>query len=147
VLARLKDQREAVARIVGRIAQASPARRGVALRQLAILAGLRDLEDLVRQEVKKVPVLDSILDNKILGPPYKRGLKQGLEEGLEKGLKKGREEGKLEGERLVLMRQIEKRFGTIPAATRRRLDRLTTAQMEEAALRLLDAARLDEIFG
>ena len=102
-----------------------------------------------------MPVLDSILDNKVLGPPFKRGLKQGMEEGLEKGLEKGlvrgrvegREEGLLQGERLVLTRLVEKRFGRIPVSARRRLDRLTSTETEEAALRLLDAARLEEIFG
>jgi hypothetical protein len=63
-----------------------------------ILAGLRHLEETVEQEARKMPILNDILDHKVLGRQYKRGLK----------------EGELKGELTVLRRQIEKRFGAMP---------------------------------
>jgi hypothetical protein len=42
--------------------------------QLLILAGLRRLEETVEREIEKMPVYIDLLENKVLGPPFKRGL-------------------------------------------------------------------------
>src|SRR2546426_4034897 len=73
ILARLRDHRDAVRRIVERIAGLSAAERQTALAQLLILAGLRHLEIAVEQEARKMPLLNDILDNKVLGREFKRG--------------------------------------------------------------------------
>ena len=95
ILARLRDHKDAVRRIVERIAGLVAAERETALGQLLILAGLRHLEETVEREARKMPILDDILDNKVLGREFKRGLQ--------------------EGELTVLRRLIEKRFGAIPS--------------------------------
>jgi hypothetical protein len=57
----------------------------------------------------------------VLGREYKRGLQQ--------------------GELTVLRRQIEKRFGAIPAWAEERLSSHSAAELEALSVRLLDANR------
>ena len=54
-----------------------PAERETAMGQLLILAGLRHLEDTVEQEARKMPIYIDILENKVLGRGYKRGMQEG----------------------------------------------------------------------
>ena len=45
------------------------------------------------------------------------------------------------------MRMIEKRFGSTPPWARERLLAMSGSEVEETALRLLDVASLNELFG
>ena len=146
VLGRLRNQREAVQLIVARIAAVEAPERELLLRQLLILAGLRRLEEVVEGEAKKMPILESILDNRVLGREYKRGLKEGKEEGKEEGKHEGRAEGRHEGERKVISRQIERRFGPLSESATQKLAAMQEAQLGDLSLRLLDAQSLDELF-
>jgi hypothetical protein len=56
ILARLRDHKEAVRKIVERIAGLAAAERETALAQLMILAGLRHLSRTVEQERRKMPI-------------------------------------------------------------------------------------------
>jgi hypothetical protein len=127
VLMRLGDRRAAVRRILERIAESEPGRRGIALREFTILAGLRHLREIIQEETKTMPILDDIMDHDILGPAIRQG--------------------RMEGELTVVMRQIEKRFGPVPAWARQRLEAMSAPEVEETALRLLDAASLEELLG
>jgi uncharacterized protein DUF4351 len=129
ILARLRDHREAVRKIVGRIAGLAAAERETALGQLLILAGLRHLEETVEQEARKMPIHIDIMDNKVLGREFKRGL----------------QEGELKGELTVLRRLIEKRFGIMPRWAEERLAGRTTTELEELSERLLDAQSIEEL--
>jgi hypothetical protein len=127
VLAWVNNQREAVRRIPGRIAEVEPAERGRALTGLTMLAGLRKLEEVIEQEASQMPLLDDILDNKVLGREFKRGLH--------------------DGEMTVLVRLAEKRFGPLSTALRERLAEMSIPELEAAALRLLDARSVEELLG
>ena len=129
ILARLRDDKTAVRKIVRRIADLPASDRDTALSQLLILAGLRRLEETVAEEARKMPIFIDILENKVLGPPYKRGL----------------EEGELEGERKVLRRQIEKRFGPIPGWAEERLASRSAAELEDLSVRVLDAQSMEDL--
>jgi predicted transposase YdaD len=136
VLMRLRgDRRAAVREILERIAEIDPDRRQVALREFVILAGLRSLREIIREETKTMPILDDIMEHDILGPAIRQGLEQGLQQGLVKG------------EQTVVIRLIEKRFGAIPAWARQRLEAMSAPEVEETALRLLDARSLEELLG
>jgi predicted transposase YdaD len=139
VLARLSDQREAVKRILIGIAACEPPRRQAALDELMLLAGLRELAPVIRQEAEQMPILDDIMDHAVLGPERRRGIQIGIEQ--------GREQGREEGERKIVLRQIAKRFGPVPAAARKRIEALSAPKLERIALRLLDAHSLDELLG
>ncbi len=63
-------------------------------------------------------------------------------EGLEKGLEKGREEGRRE----LLLEQIERRFGPLPAATVKRVRSLASPEeLSRLAARVLDASSLGDL--
>ena len=94
ILARLRDHKEAVRKIVGKIAGLAAAEREAAFSQLLILAGLRRLEETVAREIREMPVYIDLLENKVLGPAFRRG------------------------ELTVLRRLIEKRFGAMPSVCR-----------------------------
>jgi len=100
---------------------------------LLILAGLRRLEDVVEQEVRKMPVLIDILDNKVLGREFKRGLEE------------GKIEGKVEGELTALRRLLEKRFGNLPAWVDDRLVGRSAAELVELIVRAIDAPTLEDL--
>jgi hypothetical protein len=121
ILARLRDYKDAVRRIVEKIAGLTPAERETALGRLMILAGLRHLEETVEQEARKMPILNDILDHKVLGREFKRG------------------------ELTVLRRQIEKRFGAIPSWAEGRLAGRSAAELEELGVRVLDAESIEDL--
>jgi hypothetical protein len=122
VLTKVHDQRATV-NILGRIAAQDPAERDRAFAGFMILAGLRNLEEVIEREVSKMPILGDIMDHKVLGREFKRG------------------------ELAVLIRQAEKRFGSIPAGIRQKLTGMSIPELESAALRLLDARNVEEFLG
>jgi hypothetical protein len=121
LLARLRDHREAIRRIVARIAGLAAAERENALGQLLILAGLRHFEGTVEEEARKMPVFIDILENQVLGREFKRG------------------------ELTVLRRQIEKRFGTIPSWAEERLTSRSPAELEELSVRIFDVQSMEDL--
>ena len=137
ILARLRDRREAVERVLTKIAQAGEAERQAGLYRLLILSGLRRLEEFVEQEARTMPILNDILENKVLGREFKRGLQE------------GREEGRQEGARIeamtVLRRLIERRFGATPAWAEQRLEAASVPELEELTLRLLESRSVEEL--
>src|ERR1700678_2224196 len=137
ILARLRDHKEAVRKIVGKIAALAAAEREAAFSQLLILAGLRRLEETVATEIQKMPVYIDLLENKVLGPAFRRGL--------EEGELKGKLEGELEGELKILRRQIEKRFGPIPKWATERLAARSAAELEVLSVRILEGANIEAL--
>jgi len=125
VLARLRDGREAVHKIVGRIAGLAPAERDAALDQLLILAGLRDLEEPLEQETQKMPITIDLMKNKVIAREYRRGVQ--------------------EGESTLLRRLIEKRFGALPAWAEEKLASRSTSEIEDLGVRVLDAQSLEDL--
>ena len=67
---------------------------------------------------------------------------EGRQEGRQEGLQKGR----LEGERVLLQKQLERRFGALPPWVSERLAQATPEQLEAWGLDLLDAADLGALF-
>jgi hypothetical protein len=129
ILARLGDKREAVRHIVEKAARLdSPARRA-ALEQLSILAGLRKLAPLVKEEVSRMPITEDILKHEIIGPAYRQGRQEGLQE----------------GEMRILRRQLVTRFGQIPAWLDDRLKHCPTSDLEEFSDRVLSAQSLEDL--
>ena len=74
-----------------------------------------------------------------LGQAEARGMERGLEKGLEQGIARGRKEGLAQGTetatqqavermRRVVFRQIEQRFGSVPAKVRRRVEAIDSLE-------------------
>jgi hypothetical protein len=130
VLTRLGERLEGVRRILERIAAGPRGERDEALAELFIVAGLRRMEDEARREARKMPVLNDIMDNKVIGPAIRQGLRQ----------------GRVEGQVEMLLSQIEKRFGRVAPDISLRISALKPAQLKRAGLRLLDAQRIEDLF-
>ena len=77
-----------------------------------------------------MPVLNSLLDHKVLGREFKKGLEQ----------------GEAIGEAKLLRRQLEHRFKKLPKWLDAKLADATPAQIEEWGKRLLDENSLAAIF-
>jgi hypothetical protein len=126
ILTRLRDQRGAIDEIVRKIAGLQETQRERALQQLFVLAGLRGLEEAVEEGIRRMPTLNEIiLNNKVLGREYKRGL--------------------AEGELRVVRRLAEKRFGAIPRWAEERLGSCSAEELEALSVRVLDAQSLEEL--
>jgi hypothetical protein len=130
LLTKIGDQLKGVRRILERIATGPPGARDEALAELFIFAGLRNIEVEARREAKKMPILNDIMDNRVIGPAIRKGLRQ----------------GRVEGQVEILRKQIQKRFGSIPPAVAQRIAALKPAQLNRVAVRLLDAQRIEDLF-
>jgi hypothetical protein len=84
---------------------------------------------MVEREARKMPIFIDILENKVLGREYKRGL----------------QEGRQEGELTVLRRLIAKRFGPMPNWAEERLAGRSPAELEELSVRVLDAQSIEDL--
>ncbi len=126
ILTRLSDYRDAARRIVKRIASVERSERDQWLAQLMILAAMRRLEIVIREEAQELPIDIDIRDNLVLGPMFRKA-----------------EE---DGEKTVLRRQMAKRFGNLPLWVDEKLAAMNTTQLEELADRVLDAVSLEDLF-
>jgi hypothetical protein len=133
ILAQLRDDKEAVHRILERIARLAMTERETALAQLMILAGLRHLAGAVEEETRKMPIDLDIRDHEVIGPWIIEAEQKGIEQGLRAG------------ELTVLRRQIEKRFGALPSWAREKLASMPPSELEDLSERVLDAASLDDL--
>ena len=86
-----------------------------------------------------MPVLNSLLDHKVLGREFKKGFEQGRNE--------GEATGEARGEAKLLRRQLEYRFKKLPKWVTDKLHTATPAQLEEWQERLLENKSLAAIFG
>jgi flagellar biosynthesis/type III secretory pathway protein FliH len=109
-----------------------------------------------------MPVFEDILENKVLGREFKRGLvegyrqglqvgmqkgvQKGLQVGMQKGFQKGLQEGVQKGELNLIRRLITKRFGRISPSVDKRLARMMPPELESLAERLLEANTLNDLF-
>ena len=123
VPARVSEPRAAVKKVLSSIAAADASRRARALAGFLTLAGLRRLEETIEREARRMPLLDDIMDNRVLGREYRRG------------------------EAAVVARLIEKRFGNVPAELRERLAEMSAAGIEAVGLRVLEAGRVEDLLG
>ncbi len=139
ILGRFSDRTTAVRRVLSRIAESEPGARAGALAELTILARLRKLVPLLERETERMPILEDIMEHEIIGRERKRGMVIGREEGLQ--------EGREEGERTLILRLIEKRFGTVPASARARIEAMKAPELATIADRLLKAESLAELLG
>ena len=88
------------------------------------------IEAEVEEEIKSAGS-ESLLEHKVLGREFKKGLEQ----------------GRNEGEAKLLRRQLECRFKKLPKWVAGKLAAATPAQLEEWGIRLLDEKSLRAIFG
>ena len=77
---------------------------------------------------------------------YAKGMRQGLFRGVRKGVKEGRNKGVIDGMRRVILRQMKQRFGPVPVALQRRVERIAdTRALDRIAAGLLKADDLAQL--
>jgi predicted transposase YdaD len=145
ILTRWDDSREAVRRIVAKLAVLPLPERDEAMKQLLILSGLRGLEEVVMQETSKMPVLKDIRQHKVLGPEFERATQEGVQQGLQQGVQQGVQQGAHQEASKLLRRLIQKRFGALPVWAEQRIANRSLAELEELTLRVLNVHSLEEL--
>ncbi|MBF0416013.1 MAG: DUF4351 domain-containing protein [Magnetococcales bacterium] len=130
ILCRMPDERGTIRKILSRIANLGPKAKVDTLEQLVILAGLRKLESVISEEVKEMAISVNVMENDFLKDLFM----------------KGRWEGRQEGESALLTRQLQRRFGTLPAWANEKISQADLSSLEEWSLRIFDAKSLDEVF-
>jgi len=81
-----------------------------------------------------------------LAQGMQQGMRQGMQQGIQQGMLRGVAQGMTQGEQTLLLRQLHRRFGELPEATRQRLEQASTDELETWADRVLDAKTLAEVF-
>ncbi len=135
VLTRFSGRPADVRQILNRIAEAPPDRRKAAVAELMILAGLRQFGSIIEEEIKKMPIVIDLNTHTVFGPHYRRGLKEGIEEGVGQGIRQN------------LTSLITHRFGKIPARYARRLNAMSSPELQALSDRLFSAETISELFG
>ncbi len=138
--------RATVQYILARIANLSGTAQTEALTTLLILAGLRHLQPLVREETQQMAIILDIENNPFLRDIFEEGRQEGHQEGHQEGRQECRQEGQIEGERVLVRRQLARRFGVLPAWAEQHIAAADTTALEQWGLRLLDATSLEEVF-
>lgn len=75
-----------------------------------------------------------------------QGLQAGLQKGRQTGLQEGLQKGRQEGLQAVLTRQLQKRFGELPAPVLTQIEAADVGQLERWADRVLDAGSFADVF-
>ncbi len=66
--------------------------------------------------------------------------------GIKKGIEQGIEQGIAQGEAKILLQQLAKRFGPLPAWANEKISQANINQLEHWSLQILDAPSLDAVF-
>lgn len=84
-----------------------------------------------------------------LGQAEARGIEKGIEKGIERGKREGREEGMAQAVgrmQRVVLRQIEQRFGAVPAKVRRKIEAIDSLEpLADLAERVLVVEAVGEL--
>ncbi|MGH9801428.1 MAG: DUF4351 domain-containing protein [Blastocatellia bacterium] len=141
VLAVLLDegnQPKSVKRIVQELGKLPESEQMDWFEKLMILSGIRGVEQLVQEEAHKMGISLDIRDNLF----YKEAFAAGTEDGRQLGIQQGIQQG----ESTILSKLIERRFGSLPQWAREQIEQADLTALEAIGLRLLDAARLEDVF-
>jgi len=126
ILARYSNKMETIGRILSRIAKLEKSEAERVFSKLAIIAGLRRLEDAVKKEARQLPILDDIMDHQIIGPAIRQG--------------------QIEGTLDILREQITDRFGAPSPESEERLAKMSVAELKGLGVRLMHVKSLTELF-
>ncbi|MDR7897452.1 Rpn family recombination-promoting nuclease/putative transposase [Thermosynechococcus sp. JY1332] len=77
---------------------------------------------------------------------YAEAREEGRQEGRQEGREEGRQEGLQQGEAAVVLRQLRRRFGSVPNDLEEGIRQLSADQIEALAEALLDFTDLEEVF-
>ena len=76
-----------------------------------------------------------------------KGMQHGMQQGMQHGIQQGMQQGMHLGQRAMLRSLLQSRFGPLSEAVLIRLDAASLTQLEAWAVRLFEAATVDEVIG
>ena len=76
-----------------------------------------------------------------------QGMQQGIQQGMQQGIQQGMQQGMHLGQRAMLRSLLHARFGPLSETALIRVDAASVTQLETWAIRLFDAATIDEVLG
>lgn len=107
-----------------------PRQRGNLSACVAVLAGLRFEENLIRQLFREEIMQESVIYQQIL----------------QKGLQQGLQQGKQEEASSLIVRQLTRRFGTVNSQNQEQIQALSINQLEDLGEALLDFSSVTDLF-
>ena len=107
-----------------------------ALTKLFILAGLRNFETLILQELNSMSTSFDIRDNSFLSGIFEQGINTGLQQGLQQGLQ--------EEAATILQKLLERKFGTLPQPVVDKIKLADASTLETWAINIFDINSLEE---
>ena len=129
----------------------------------AAMRGLVRLEDDPEKQLKYFDFIDMYADlndnerdqyareypqeAEIMGTFSERYIQQGLEQGIQQGLEQGIQQGKQQGEAMILLRQLQLKFGDVPQAMRTRIESADAQTLLAWSERVLTAESLAQVIG
>lgn len=84
---------------------------------------------------------ESVIYQEIL----QEGVQQGLQQGVQQGLQQGVQQGLQQGEQTIVMRLLERRFGSLPSQLKDQVANLASPQLEELADVLLSFSEMADL--
>ena len=97
----------------------------------------------VDQEVRTM--IRTFYDPGLVEKGRQEGWQVGWQVGRQKGRQEGRQKGRQEATRLILQKQINKRFGVVPRDIEERIKALEQPQLEELAEKILEITTEEEL--
>jgi hypothetical protein len=107
---------------------------------------LEDAQTMLRQRVIEWDRRVEELKEAGLREGLEEGRSKGLQEGRREGRQEGRREGRQEGHRELLLRLLERKFGTVEPAARRRIEDAEDRQLLAWGENLLTAETVEDVF-
>ncbi|MBF0461986.1 MAG: DUF4351 domain-containing protein [Magnetococcales bacterium] len=126
----MENERETIRAIMTRIALLSPKERADALEKWMVLAGLRQLETVVKEEVEEMAISIDVMENAFLRDIFM----------------KGRQEGEQTGEATMLLTLLRCKFGQIAESVAVQVTGADRERLEQWSKKLLFANSLDDVF-
>ncbi|MBF0144794.1 MAG: DUF4351 domain-containing protein [Magnetococcales bacterium] len=134
ILCRIDNQKEVIQEILYRISELPLKARADALTKLVILSRLRRLEMVVKTEALEMSLTFNLMENDVFRPMIMKVQMDSEQIGEQKG------------EAKILSRQLQRRFGVVPAWANEKIAKADLSSLENWSLRIFDAQSLDEVF-
>ena len=138
VLSRASDKESVLARVVEELEQISDYREKSNLAAAtSILAGLELEEQVIRRLMRSPVMRESTM--------YQSILREGRVEGRAEGRAEGLEQGRTVGERLLVLKQLQRKLGSLSPELITKVSALSLEELEALGEALLDFTRIEDL--
>ena len=146
VLAYVKELRDRLPAILGLLDELAQQRSGLEYLETVLRYISRSVDTLKPDELRQVVTQTLTRGDEIMSTIAEQWIQQGIQQGIHQGIQQGIQQGISQGEMLALKRQLERRFGALPAWVEEKLTTANQASLESWADRVLEATSLEDVF-